>query len=470
MSLAGVVLLYSFDLWAVELRQEPCPDGTVPFHQIRMEYVTKATWATLQIEDPEAVLTARAIQFRGFPGGYDVRADRVGMGQPLSAVKEGRSVQVTVDYAVTVEAVQRPFSLELQRGSVEESQVRIYAMNQGAGQLLKELVHPAGVDEQTARDPLRFSLDLKGASVTTSCGTVKPRTNERLLWAFYYPWYTVESWTSRRFSDFPLIPYDSGDPKVILDHIEAASHAGIDGFISSWWGPGSESDRNLPLLLDLAKDRAFKVSLYFETEVEGRGRSPEEITNWLAYAIATYRNHSAMMKVGGRPLIVIWASDHLSLESWQDIFGKLRSRGLDAVYLAMGYGLQKLEVFDGVHDYSIVELPSSDLANMYKQNSRVARFYGLLANATTQKISVATVQPGYDERLVPGRKGVFRDREDGAFYRGTFEAALSGDPDWIFITTWNEWYEHTHIEPSRAHGARYLEITSEYAKKWREQK
>jgi hypothetical protein len=56
---------------------------------------------------------------------------------------------------------------------------------------------------------------------------------------------------------------------------------------------------------------------------------------------------------------------------------------------------------------------------------------------------------------------------DGEFYRSTFEAALQSDPDWIFITTWNEWWEHTHIERSEEFGDQYLQITREYAGRWK---
>ena len=38
---------------------------------------------------------------------------------------------------------------------------------------------------------------------------------------------------------------------------------------------------------------------------------------------------------------------------------------------------------------------------------------------------------------IPGRRGLFQDRDGGAFYRSTWDAALASDPDWIFITTWN---------------------------------
>jgi len=69
--------------------------------------------------------------------------------------------------------------------------------------------------------------------------------------------------------------------------------------------------------------------------------------------------------------------------------------------------------------------------------------------------------------LIPGREGLVQDRLDGAYYRRTWEAALASDPDWILITTWNEWWETTHIEPSQAFGALYLELTREYAARWK---
>jgi hypothetical protein len=60
-----------------------------------------------------------------------------------------------------------------------------------------------------------------------------------------------------------------------------------------------------------------------------------------------------------------------------------------------------------------------------------------------------------------------KQRDGGTFYRYTFEAALQSDPDWIFITSWNEWWENTHIEPSQAFGNLYLEITQEYSDLWK---
>ncbi len=47
------------------------------------------------------------------------------------------------------------------------------------------------------------------------------------------------------------------------------------------------------------------------------------------------------------------------------------------------------------------------------------------------------------------------------------EAALHSDPDWIFITTWNDWWEHTHSEPSEQFGDECLHITREFGHRWK---
>jgi hypothetical protein len=53
---------------------------------------------------------------------------------------------------------------------------------------------------------------------------------------------------------------------------------------------------------------------------------------------------------------------------------------------------------------------------------------------------------------------------DGQTYRTLWEEAVKANPDWIVITSWNEWPEGTEIEPSVEFGDKYLRITEEYAK------
>ena len=91
----------------------------------------------------------------------------------------------------------------------------------------------------------------------------------------------------------------------------------------------------------------------------------------------------------------------------------------------------------------------------------------ILSNSSRPKIWIPVVQPGYDDRLIPGREGLFQERDNGDFYRSTFEAALVSKPGWIFITSWNEWWEHSHIEPSNLYDHQYLQITKEFSDTWK---
>ncbi len=373
---------------------------------------------------------------------------------------------MTVDFALVPDAADQPLEFILQKGDLNESSVRVYCVSADEEQLLREINHNAAVGKGGNHNRLDFSIDPSAVKSLPLQHRRIPRiANRRMLWAFYYPWYHASNWTSPRLKDHPVVPYASSSRHDIIRQIEQAQDAGIDGFISSWWGPGSYVDQNLKILLEAAKQRGFYVTIYFETLHRGKPRDTDEIFRWLAYVIATYRDHPAYMKVNGKPVIVIWATPKVPSETWECIFSALRNRGLDAVYLAMGHNMGVLDVFDGLHQYGVFTI--SDLARVDRRIGSATRHFPVLAEAPSPKIWAAAVQPGYDERLMPKRQGHFKDRDNGAYYRATFDSAIQSDPDWIFITTWNEWWEHTYIEPSELYGERYLRITREFAQKWK---
>jgi len=192
------------------------------------------------------------------------------------------------------------------------------------------------------------------------------------------------------------------------------------------------------------------------------------MVQWLTYLISTYGKNPAFMRVDGKPVLFVWASATRPLAEWARIITQVRDSGLDAIYIAMGYDVANLEVFSGIHEYNVFSIP--DFALTLKTMGRVTHYYPLLAGSPEPRIWVATVQPGYDERRLPGRTGLFQDRENGSFYRRSFQAALESDPDWIVISTWNEWWEQTAIEPSRQYGDEYLRITREFALNWKRER
>ena len=51
---------------------------------------------------------------------------------------------------------------------------------------------------------------------------------------------------------------------------------------------------------------------------------------------------------------------------------------------------------------------------------------------------------------------------NGTFYRDMWEKVMLSDPQWVLITSFNEWHEGTEIEPSLDYGDLYLNLTKYY--------
>ena len=75
---------------------------------------------------------------------------------------------------------------------------------------------------------------------------------------------------------------------------------------------------------------------------------------------------------------------------------------------------------------------------------------------------VAQIGPGYDDTPVPGRRTPIREREEGDFYRWSWQQALAHRPELVILETWNEMHEGTEICPSRELGDLYVELTRDF--------
>ena len=112
--------------------------------------------------------------------------------------------------------------------------------------------------------------------------------------------------------------------------------------------------------------------------------------------------------------------------------------------------------------------------NLFGRNAQVRRW----AEQTGRpKLWLATISPGWDDRRAPCKTDVRvpntphrLDRADGATYEATFEAALNSNPDWLFLSSFNEWVEGSYIEPSEQYGDKYMQLTRELVRRFREGK
>jgi hypothetical protein len=313
---------------------------------------------------------------------------------------------------------------------------------------------------------------------------------DKLVLAFHYVWYGTPFGPAGRWRGWPggyeerykpdLVfdgkrmvdspnypldgPYDSLDPVTIERQFRELEHAGVDASIVSWWGIDDYSDRVLDALVERAQGTDYRITLYYETPMvkrrQGEDSEATRILQDMKYVLDKHAHKDAWLKVDGRPVIVIYVVDTLPLSVWQEAKDGLTGAGYDPFFLGDTFSLEALSVMDGLHTYNPVGrlVRGEDLVATYRRVADGAHGAG--------KLFAPTVIPGFDDRKIR-TPGTLLAREDGGCYNKTWRAALASDPDWVLITSWNEWHEGSEIEPSREDGTTYLWLTRQLVREFK---
>ncbi len=303
----------------------------------------------------------------------------------------------------------------------------------------------------------------------------------RQVLAFYYPWYynpavpggagLKMSWenldekakTISNVTHFPAMgPYDSHDPKLIAQHCAWAKKAGIDGWIISWWGRGDPTDRVMSRILDACQEAGLRATIYYETVPQPQ--NAESAAKDLLYVLNRYAKHPAWLRVEDKPVLFIYGRTlgEIGLPRWLETITQVnREYPEKAVFIGDQLSTPAARIFDGIHTYNTAGmLPGKSLAEVRAWAKRAYPAWVKTADALG-RISTLTVIPGYDDTKIR-KPGLRVDRMDGASYRAQWEEAIAADPHWVLVTSWNEWFEGSEIEPSAEFGHKYLELTAQY--------
>lgn len=296
-----------------------------------------------------------------------------------------------------------------------------------------------------------------------------------LVLAFFYPWYHNFDWDSDELLDRPLVRYSSEIPEQVGRSIEAARAAGLDGLVVSWRGDTDWNDRRLQIVLDKAQTLGLKVSILVETLLATEGPegtvkplSADKLRTWLEKAHDVFGPHPAFLKVDGRPVVFVYVAGAFTPAQWVDIVGALACSRRNPFLMADSLDPAFLESFAGAFTYATALLPRSSLQAFYNSQAIRTQSYNL-SYGGERRVDAATVSPGYDDSHLDRERTFVVGRDNGGLYDAEWQAAVRAQPDWILVTSWNEFWENTHIEPSELYGHWYQTRTRAWTRALRRQ-
>lgn len=412
---------------------------------LRVTVATTSDWTSVQLGVPWAV----DYRVRSQSGGTTVSVARNGW--VLKAPAGGGSV--TLDAVVTLPSGDIP--LLVKKGWIGTTTVTLKA---GAAT-------PVTVRNDVRADPAVVWGALP--RTTAEAGKVVPKRADarRLVLAFYFPWFS--SYGQPTLTDRPADPRPSNSTAGTLAHARQARAHGVDGFVVAWQSEAL-SGRVYDTAVAAAAQTGGVVAPYLEVNgldsVQTGG--PAALEADVAASLRDVQRRSAnqaVLRSGSVPVVFTFGMPRLSPAAWKRITADLATAGTPVRLVGDAAGAYYAAEF-GVHQFT-ASTPVSKLAHDWQATTIKQRAKDVLDG--TSQLVTATVQPGWDDSLLRGDANPVIPRDAGARYDGTWDAALSADPDWVLVTSWNEWFEGTSIEPGVEQGDLALRQTAARASAWR---
>lgn len=326
------------------------------------------------------------------------------------------------------------------------------------------------VEEELAsndRDRNELAIPVDAASLGAGELAVGPVDPRQLTLAFYYPWFGVGS-ESRVGPDRPVPPFRTDRPAAVAAMVQEAQTAGVDGMVVSW--SGDRHRESVRLLLDAAAAtagfavapvlelRAFREPTLLLGDRFDPATAARATRDWFDLAAG-----APSLEVDGRRVAFTFGLWDLSSEEW----AAYRAQVADLDLFVVGDRQDPAHPVDGVYDYDPNGTSRAELEARAARAVDEARLRPLVDPSRSHQLWAATVSPGLDTRHTqPVWSARHTPRAGGARYDLTWDVALRAAPDWVLITSWNEWYEQTHIAPGTTTGRRALEQTARWSERF----
>lgn len=323
-------------------------------------------------------------------------------------------------------------------------------------------------------------LLMSGASMLSA----QSRPNDYLVGAHYYAWYNKSSWN--RIAGEPLLGhYTSKDRKVISQHIRWAHQYGVDFFAIGWSGQEkSTNDVIRKVFLTSPDIRRIRFCIAYDTLTRFRRimdppfdfSNPalyREFISDFEYLSRTYFSHPQYLKFGGRPVVWLYLGRGMQGDWVKALDGAraaVKKNGFD-LYLDGDLlwpertDISRLPYFDAASAY-VVNQKEMFRKEGIQTTGEVVSLASSVFNEWTQIVpSVKNIRTGAPVAFHPVINPQFIKPADPAalryslqdidefrsfaeLARNTATYSQAAGAKVIWITSWNEWYEGTAIEPT----------------------
>jgi glycoprotein endo-alpha-1,2-mannosidase len=308
--------------------------------------------------------------------------------------------------------------------------------------------------------------------------------------AYYYPWYNNNNFNEG--SDptgsntlaghlVPQIPpqlgwYNQTNPDVIRQHYKWARYAGIDFFVTSYWGAGTDEDNTIRHYMFNNPDRGdIKLAVFFEPSITpalGNPITAAYITYQTNYLCDNYFNQPCYFRIDNKPVVFIYITRAMTDPNLAMCIGSIRAaarnKGIGELYIVgdevwswpdtSSRGINRISQMDAVTNYDVCGnfgiapfVTDSVLSDWQNRNAAWKDFANSLG-----KQFIPAVTPGTNDKAVREIHPIWSRKlnsENSAF--GTlFSAMLDRVKDSVdsmkmmMVTSWNEWHEDSQIEPT----------------------
>jgi glycoprotein endo-alpha-1,2-mannosidase len=299
--------------------------------------------------------------------------------------------------------------------------------------------------------------------------------------AYYYPWHSNnfhnrQGYVRKILKQTPTLgEYDDRDPKVVRQHMEWSDQANINVWITSWFGPKSQTDSTLSSsVLPTISGSDLKIAIFYETVNRLNTSGNATLVNVVSdinYLCDKYLNHTNYYRISGKPVLVIYLTRTLQklgilAETVLLMRTAAMDRGVD-LYLvgdhAFGSAPKAAATYftylDAITNYDVY----GGLGRFYVGATRLEAFYRQQADWKSRAAQqgchfMPGISPGFNDRGVrlevnhePLSRKLTADSEFGTLFQASIRHAIQQvDPNadnLMIVTSFNEWHEDTQIEP-----------------------